>query len=67
MGEDDVFEGCLVVVRRDGVDFGIVERHAALQRRRASGSDPVEGRHAVGVFHSAKKAILARALPDLPK
>ena len=63
VGEDDVFEGRLVVVRRDGVDFGVVKRHAALQRREEMfGFDPVEGRHAVGGVPLGEKGIFIHTL-----
>ena len=49
VGQDDVLERGLVVVRDDGVDLGVVQRHAALEGgHEVFGADAVERRHAVG-------------------
>ena len=60
VGEDDVLERRLVVVRRDGVDLGVVQRHAALQSgQEMRGNDPVERRHPVGSVPLGEKGIFA--------
>ena len=63
VGEDDVLERRGVVIRRDGVDLGVVQRHAALQSgQEVFGSYPVEGRHPVGRIPFGEKGIFARML-----
>ena len=63
VGEDRVFERGFVVVRRDGVDLGVVERHAALQsRQEVFGGDAVEGRHPVGGLPLGEEGILTHRL-----
>ena len=60
VGEDDVLERRRVVVRRDGVDLGVVQRHAALQSgQEMRGNDPVERRHPVGSVPLGEKGIFA--------
>ena len=56
---DDVPERRVVVVRRDGVDLGIVQRHAPLEGgQEVFGTDLIEGRHAVGRLPGGEKGIL---------
>ena len=63
VGENRVFERGFVVVRGDGVDFGVMERHAALQGgQEVFGGDPVEGGHAVGGLPLGEEGILAHLL-----
>ena len=58
--EDDVLESRLVAVGDDGVDFGVVERHAPLEGgHEVFGADPVEGRNAVGRVPFAEQGIFA--------
>ncbi len=48
VGQDDVFERGIGVVRRNGVDLGVVQRHAPLEsRQEVFGADLIEGRYAV--------------------
>ena len=60
IGQDDVLERRRVVVRRDGVDLGIVQRHAAFQGgQEMRGSYPVERRNPVGGVPLGEKGIFA--------
>ena len=66
VGEDDVLERRRVVVRRDGVDLGLVQRHAAFERgQEVRRLDLVEGRHAVGGLPFGEKGIFTHGFPGL--
>ena len=66
VGEDDVLKRRGVVVRRDGVDLGLVQRHAAFERgQEVPGFDLIERRHAVGSFPGRKKWIFTYGFPGL--
>jgi hypothetical protein len=66
VGEDDVLERRRVVVRRDGVDLGLVQRHAAFDRRQeVLRFDLVEGRHAVWGLPFGEKRIFTHGFPGL--
>lgn len=66
VSEDDVFERGIVIVRRDGIDLGIVQRHAALQRgQEMCGSYPVERRNPVRSVPFGEKGFSLPFLSDL--
>ena len=66
VGEDDVLERRRVIVRRDGVDLGLVQRHAAFDRgQEVLRFDLVEGRHAVWGLPFGEKRIFAHGFPGL--
>ena len=66
VGEDDVLERRRVVVRRDGVDLGLVQRHAAFDRGQEElRFDLVEGRHAVWGLPFGEKRIFTHGFPGL--
>ena len=66
VSEDDVFERGIVVVRRDGIDLGVVQRHAAFQRgQEMCGNYPVERRNPVGSIPFGEKGIFTHGFPGL--
>ncbi len=60
IGHDHVFERRFIVVRHDGFDLGVMQRHGALEgRHEVPGGDPVERRDAVGRFPGRKEGVFA--------
>ena len=68
VGQDDVFERGIVVVRRNGVDLGVMQRHAPLEsRQEVFGADLIEGRYAVGRRPLREEGVLPALLLGLAR
>ena len=66
IGKDRVFERGLVLVRGDGVDFGLVQRHAAFEGgHEMLGQDLVERRHAVRRIPFGEKRVFPGRFPGI--
>ena len=66
IGKDRIFERGLVLVRGDGVDLGLVQRHAAFEGgHEMLGQDLVERRHAVRRIPFGEKRVFPGRFPGI--